>query len=343
MNYRRLLAPDRISINALLVGILALVVFFASKSPVFLSSSNFSIISVNTAVLAVVSAGLTALVIAGKADLSVGSVVGVSSVVASLSVAEWHLPALVGVVLGILTGAAVGAFNGVLCGVLGLNPIIVTLGTMTSLRGVTQLLRLNPVNGLGPTFGTIGSGTFLGVPVLVILAGAAFVAVGVALYLTPWGRYAYAIGVNRQAAFLSALPVRALPLWLYVVSGAFAGLGGVMLAARLDGTDPGSAGSGLEFAALTVVLLGGIAFDGGRGRLLGVFLAAVLLGILDNGLILLDVDQHVQEIVQGAALIIAAGLDRGGDGLVSRMAADTRVEQQKSAAPAPETEPATRR
>jgi len=325
MRLRRLTQADNIIINALAVALIVLAGWFAFRSPAFLTLGNLKIVLVNSSILAVVAAGLTLLIIAGKADLSIGSVIGFSSVMAALSANPWGWHPLASMLFAIACGAAVGAVNGLLCGVLGLNPIIVTLGMMTALRGLTQLIRQNPVNGLGGEYRMLGAGEIAGVPVLAVVAGAVFLLAAVVLYLTPWGRHTYAIGVSGQSAFLSALPVRRLSFLLYVAAGAASGLAGVMLAARLNGTDPGSAGVGMEFAALTVVLLGGVAFDGGRGKIAGVLLAVLFLGVLDNGLILLNVDQHLKEVIQGLALVLAAGLDVLGTRIAARVQAARRV------------------
>ncbi len=324
---------DNIIINTLAIALIVAVVFFRVKSPYFFVWDNFRVILSTSAVLGVVAVGLTCLIIAGKADLSIGASIGLSSTMTSLAAAEWHWNAFLAIGLGILAGAAVGALNGVLCGTFGLNPVIVTLGMMTSVKGFTQIVRQNPVNGLGGVFGTINNGSFLGLPVIVLFTMAVFLIGSLFLSFTPWGRHTYAVGTNQQASFLSALSVRALPFTLYLATGAAAGLAGVLWAARLDGTDPGSAGSGMEFKALTVVLLGGVAFAGGRGKLVGVLLAVMFLGVLDNGLIILNVNQHIQEVVQGIALISAAALDVGGGKIASKVQFRRQVDQRTSTPP----------
>jgi len=183
---------------------------------------------------------------------------------------------------------------------------------------------------------SLGIGTFLGIPLLVWFVIVMFAIGAVFVVLTPWGRYIYAIGVNQNAAFLSALPVRALPFWLYVATGAAAGISGIMLAARISGASPGSSGLSMEMDALTVILLGGVAFACGRGRLLGVFVAWVFLAVLQNGLILLNVTPNVQKVASGLTLVVAAALDAFTTILwpkiIRRRAAARRAQQQASAA-----------
>ena len=149
---------------------------------------------------------------------------------------------------------------------------------------------------------------------------------------TVWGRHIYAIGVNPQAAFLAALPVRGLPFALYIATGAAAGVAGVMLTARLDGASPGFLGLQMELQALTIILLGGVAFAGGRGRILGVATAWVFLAVRENGLTLLNVTPFVQLVAAGMALVFAASLDALGSAIVPRLQQRRRIAEQLEAA-----------
>lgn len=327
---------DFIVNNILLAALLLLIAFFASRSQAFLTVSNFSVILTNYAAIGVVASVMALLVIAGSVDLSVGSNIALSGMVTALSITAWRFPPLAAVVLGVLTGAAAGAVNGFLCGFLRFNPIIVTLGMLGFLRGGTLLINSREVYGLGDTFFFIGNGQFLGVPILLWVVGATFIACAAFVSLTVWGRYVYAIGVNPQAAFLAALPVRGLLFGLHVATGAAAGVAGVLLVARLDGASPGSLGLQMELQALTIILLGGVAFAGGRGRIAGVVTAWVFLGVLDNGLTLLNVPPFVQLVASGLALVFAASLDALGTFLGPRIAQRRRVTEQLQVAAAEE-------
>jgi ribose/xylose/arabinose/galactoside ABC-type transport system permease subunit len=320
--------------NVLVLALLALVLYFTSQTASFLTSGNIETILVNDAPLAVVVVGLTLLVICGHVDLSIGSNAALSALICTLASTKWGVPNGLALLLGVLTGGAVGAVNGVMCAFLRFNPIVVTLGMLGVVRGSTLLIDQNQLFGLGGIFNTIGSGDWLGIPAILWFVVAAFALGGVFITLTPWGRHIYAIGANPQAAFLSALPVRALPFALYVATGAAAGLSGVLFAARLDGISPGQHALNLELQALTVVLLGGVAFAGGRGRLFGVLIAWLFLATLQDGLVLLNVTPYVQQVASGAALVFAAALDALGAALTPRLAQRRRVaEQVQSAAP----------
>ena len=314
--------------NILLVALLILGVYFATHSSAFLTMSNIKVLLTNYAAIGVVAAVMALLVIAGQVDLSVGSNIAFSGMITALAMAPGHMPAIAGVLLGIVSGALIGLVNGFLCAYLRFSPIIVTLGMLSVLRGATLLINPIEVSGLGDAFFTIGNANLLGVPILLLVVFGVFLLSAGFLSLTVWGRYVFAIGVNPQAAFLAALPVRAVLLGLFVATGAAAGLSGVLLVARLDGASPGSLGLQMELQALTIILLGGVAFSGGRGRILGVFIAWVFLGVLDNGLTLLNVPPFVQLVASGMALVFAASLDALGTYLGPRLEQRRRVAEQ---------------
>jgi ribose/xylose/arabinose/galactoside ABC-type transport system permease subunit len=329
---RRVRNVESVSIIVLFGALIALCAYFTLRSNRFLTVGNFKVIAANYSVIAVATVGMALLMISGPVDLSIGSTVGATGTLMALSIERWGWPAWLAIAFAIALGAALGAGNGLLVAVFGLNPVIVTLGSQLLIRGALELVRDTPIFGLGPTFRTIGSGQFLGVPIEAWFAIGAFAVAGLFVTLTPWGRHIYAIGINRQAAFLSALPVRALPFALYVATGAGAGLAGMLLAARLNGASPGDQGLTFELQALTAILLGGVAWAGGRGRLSGVFLALVFLGVLDNGLTLLNVSPFVQQVVRGLALIVAAGLDAVSGRLTGRLRFRAKVAAQRPGA-----------
>jgi ribose/xylose/arabinose/galactoside ABC-type transport system permease subunit len=325
---RRLRDVESLTSIVLFGALVLLFVYFTARSDRFLTVGNMKVIAANYSVIAVATVGMALLMISGPVDLSIGSTVGATGVMMALAVHDWGWPAGAGILFAVAIGASIGVLNGGLVAVCGFNPVIVTLGTQLLVRGVLELIRETPVYGLGPTFRIIGAGDWLGVPIQAWFAIAAFALGGVFLRFTPGGRHVYAIGINRQAAFLSALPVRALPFSLYVVTGAGAGVAGMLLAARLNGASPGDQGLTFELQALTAVLLGGVAWAGGRGRLTGVFLALVFLGVLENGLTLLNVSPFAQMVVRGCALIAAAALDGVSSTLTARFRFRSRARAQ---------------
>lgn len=314
--------------NILLLALFVLMFYFTMESDAFLTVSNFKVLLTNYAAIGVVAAVMALLVMAGHVDLSVGSNIGFSGMITALAMAEWGASPAVGVLAGVMTGALIGLVIGVLCAYLRFSPIIVTLGMLSVLRGTTLLVKQVEVVGLGDVFFMIGNGSIGGIPILLLIVLAVFLLSATFLSLTVWGRYIFAIGINPQAAFLAALPVRPLILSLHVATGAAAGLAGVLLASRLDGASPGSLGLQMELQALTIILLGGVAFAGGRGRIFGVFTAWVFLAVLDNGLTLLNVPPFVQLVASGMALVFAASLDALGTVLGPRLEQRRRVQEQ---------------
>lgn len=317
--------------NILIVSLAVMVIYFSFNSKAFLTVSNFEVILTNDAAIGVVVAFMTLLVIAGHVDLSVGSNIAFSGTLAALASSKWGLPDVVSILVGVAAGGMIGLINGALCGFLRLNPIIVTLGMLSVIRGAILLIEPTDVYGLGPLFNLIGNGRLLGIPVLLFVVAIAFAGAAMFVSLTVWGRHMFALGINPQAAFLAALPVRGLPFALYIITGLAAGVSGVLLAARLDGSSPGSLGLQMELKALTIILLGGVAFAGGRGRILGVVTAWLFLGVLTNGLTLLNVTPYVQLVAAGMALVLAAGLDTLGSVLAPRFQQQKRVAEQIAA------------
>jgi ribose/xylose/arabinose/galactoside ABC-type transport system permease subunit len=300
---------ELLALNALLLGLVALILVFALLNERFLSIDNFRNLLQQSAVIATVAVPTALLLIAGKVDLSIGSTLALGGVTCGLLLAN-GTPVLVAVAAGIAAGAVVGLLNGLLVTALELSPIIVTLGILTAGRGLALVISPDPLFNFGSTFEAFGQGRLVGVPYLVLVAATVAAVGGAVLAFAPLGRHIYAVGVNEEAAYLSGVRVKRVVLGLYVVSGAAAALGGVMLAARIGSAPSGALGVGFELDVLTAVLLGGVAFDGGRGRVSGVLLGVLFLAVLGNGLTLENVPASVAALVKGLVLVVAAGLDR---------------------------------
>jgi len=296
--------------NALMLGTVLLIIIFSLLSDVFLTVQNFRDILVQVSVIAVVAVPTALLVIAARVDLSIGSTLALGAVVTGLLITDNTVGVIPAIAAGIAGGAIVGAVNGVLVTVLGLSPIIVTLGALTAVRGLSLTVAPDPLFNFSPAFVNLGQGALLGVPYLVLIAAAVFLLGAAVLAQMPVGRHIYAIGVNEEAAYLSGVRVKQITLVLFIATGAAAGLAGVMLAARIGSAPSGVLGVGFELDVLTAVILGGVAFSGGRGTITGVFLGVVFLGILQNGLTLENVPTATASMIKGMVLVVAAGLDR---------------------------------
>ncbi len=310
MNRNRLLTPfvEGVVRTPLLIVLVILVVGVQLVTDSFFGWQNIRGILQDSAVIAIVAIPVAMLLIAGYIDLSVGSSLALGGVVASLVMDKAAGQPAVAVLLAILAGAVVGLFNAFIVTVLGLNSFITTLGTLTAVRGVAQLISPTPRNNFGDDFGLLGVGTVAGVPLSVWIAALLLVLAGIFLTYTPTGRHVYALGVNREAAYLSGVRVRALPFWLFILSGAMASFAGTVVIARLNSAPAGQLGAGFELVVLTAVLLGGVALTGGEGTIFGVIVGVLFYGALNNSLVLLGVTTFWQAVASGLALVAAIGL-----------------------------------
>jgi ribose transport system permease protein len=272
----------------------------------FLSPLNLTNLFVQSAIIAVVAMGMTFVIVGGGFDLSVGSTVALSGCLAAWVMID-H-----GIVLGVLTGVAVGSlvglFNGLTVGVLNVNPFITTLGSLVLVRGLVFLFTGGaPVDGLPSDFVAFGRSRFLGVHWLVWVPILLLVVLSWVMHATPYGRWIYATGGGREAAYLSGVPVRAVVVSTYVWSGGLAGVAGVMLASRLQSGQP-TAGELYELTAISAVVLGGAALHGGVGTLWRSMIGVLIIVVIGNALNLTGVDSYWQRVAMGAVIIAAAAV-----------------------------------
>lgn len=296
---------DRVGI---LVVLVALVLLMSAIAPNFNRVDNLLNIARSISVNAILAAGLTFVILTGGIDLSVGSIVAVSGVVAVV-LAIAGLPAPLAVLAGMLVGGACGLINGALTAYLALAPFIVTLGTMTFLRGLAYTITAGqPIVSSDLSFKGIGNGYLAGMPLPVIVMAAVYLAAWFLLERTRYGRHVYAVGGNAQAARLAGVRVNRITLSVYVIAGACAGLAGVIFAARVISAQP-TAGTGYELDAIAAVVLGGTSLAGGRGRIVGTLIGSIILGVLGTGLILLNVPFFTQLLIKGVVIILAVAID----------------------------------
>jgi ribose transport system permease protein len=216
------------------------------------------------------------------------------------------------ILAGIGVGAALGACNGITITRLRLPPFVATLAMLSIGRGLTLLWTGGfPITGLGPTFGYIGVGTLLGVPVPVWEATAVVLLAALLCHRTVVGRHIYAVGGSERAARLTGVRVDQVKLLVYVLGGALSGVAGLLVTARLDSAQP-NAGLGYELDAIAAVVIGGTSLSGGRGSVMGTVLGCLIIGVLNNGLFLLDVSPFWQQVIKGLVILIAVAVDRLG-------------------------------
>lgn len=296
-----------------LVGLILLVVVVSILSPAFLSTKNILNVLKQTSVNAIIAAGMTFVILTGGIDLSVGSILAISGAFAASLLVGGH-SIIVAVLVAILVGALVGFLNGVVIAKGKLQPFIATLATMTILRGATLVFTEGkPItlgsNEVAMSFGKIGGGTILGIPAPVIIMVLVFIVCFYILNSTKTGRYTYALGSNEEATKLSGISTDKIKIWVYTISGILSAVAGVIITSRLYSAQP-TAGTGYELDAIAAVVLGGTSLSGGKGKITGTIIGALIIGVLSNALNILDVSSYYQMIVKGIVILIAVLLDR---------------------------------
>lgn len=302
------------------VVLIALFVVFSLSTDAFLTQQNLTNVLRQIAILGIVSVGMTLVVLTGGIDLSVGSTLALVGVVTATGMTAFGLDMYSACLLGIGVGALVGLVNGVAVSVFAISPLIATLATLTAVRGLAYITTGGlPVFGFPPEFAYLGRGMIGFVPVPVVIMFVVLVIGWLLLNRTRYGRHLYAIGGNAEAARLSGISVKFTLLVTYVAAGVFTGLGGVIMLSRLNSGQPNVA-TGFEMDVITAVVLGGISIAGGEGRFSGVIFGIFIIGILSNGMILLNVQDYWQLVIKGAVLLTAVGLDKYSSALSARAA-----------------------
>jgi len=278
-------------------------------TPRFLTSENLINVVRQSSLNAIVAAGMTLVILTGGIDLSVGSLLAVTSVFSAGTLAAGSTP-LGAILAGIGIGLVFGIANGLIITVGDVAPFIVTLGTLTIARGVALVYTNGaPIMAMDDDFRFLGRGEFGPLPVPIVILIVVYAVVYFVLNRTTFGSYVYAIGGNQEAARLSGVHVRLVKAATYAISGLLAGLTGVILTGRLGSAQP-NLGSGDELDAIAAVVLGGTSLAGGRGGIIGTLVGALIIGILSNGLNLLNVNAYYQPVAKGVVILIAILIDR---------------------------------
>jgi len=305
-----------------LLALVLMVIFLSWRAPNFLTLANGQNILLQISVNLCLSIGMTLIILTGGIDLSVGAILGLSGAVAAGLLKNGLALKFLGVqlqftvfgaiVAGILVGLALGWFNGMAITRFKLPPFVATLGMLSIGRGLTMLWTNGfPITALGPQFGFIGAGFWLGVPTAIWISAALVVAFFLISIHTTLGRYIYAVGGSEKAAGFAGLNVSRVKVWVYALGGALAAVGGLILTARLDAADP-KAGLGYELDSIAAVVIGGTSLSGGRGSILGTVLGCLIIGVLNNGLVLLEVSPFWQQVIKGFVILAAVALDKFG-------------------------------
>lgn len=296
----------------IVAALIIICVVLAMTTPRFLTVANLMNIGTQVSINALLAFGVTFVIITGGIDLSLGSMVAVTGVVAASFAHPDTYPLVVPILVGLLAGLVLGAFNGLVITKSKVPPFIVTLGTMTIGRGLALILsKGRPVSNLSDSFNFIGGGQVFGIPFPIIILILAFIVCSVILQKTVLGRYMYAVGGNEQAARASGIRVSNVKMWVYTICGILSAMGGILLTSRITTGQP-NAGAGFELDAIAAAIIGGTSTSGGTGTMTGTLIGALLIGVISNGLDLLNVTSYYQQVVMGVIIIGAVVLDSLG-------------------------------
>lgn len=302
-----------ISNNKPVIVLLVLLIAMSLLRDRFLTWSNIISVLRQTSINAVIATGMTFAILIGGIDLSVGSVLAISGAIAATLVASGMNIFLV-ILIALLIGLTIGLLNGLLISKGRLQPFIATLGTMTLLRGLTLVYTQGrPISIFGSDtstiFSKIGTGYFLKIPIPVYIMLLVFFIAWYTLNHLKIGRYTYALGSNEEATMYSGIKTDNIKLFVYAVSGVLAAIAGIIVTARLGSAQP-TAGAGYELDAIAAVVIGGTSMAGGIGTIFGTAIGALIIGILNNALNMLQVSSYYQDVAKGIVILIAVLLDR---------------------------------
>jgi len=304
-------------------GILAvlalLILFFGLSTPTFFNVGNLFNIARQVSIMGIVAVGMTFVMITGGIDLSVGSTLAVTGVFCAWLMVNLSVHPVLAVIATLLVGILIGLINGLVIIKFDIPPLIATLGMMTIGRGCAFIMTGGlPIYNIPEQFQFLGQGYAWVVPTPVIFMALAFLVGTVILSRTYLGRYFIAIGGNEEAARLSGVPVVRYKLLVYAVLGFMSAMAGIILLSRINSGQP-TAGTGFELDVVTAVVLGGVSITGGAGRLGGVLAGVFIIGVLSNGLIIMNVGEYYQSIIKGLVLLFAVGFDRASKNSARRI------------------------
>jgi ribose transport system permease protein len=295
--------------SAILLALLVLIAVVIAIAPHFVAGSNLYILSRQISFVAIVALGELFVILHGGIDLSVGSIMAFSGMVAAYCMKAGMDPVLA-VLVGICAGIAMGVINGALISFVGITPFIITLGMLSFASGlVLGITKGWAITEIPSSFVSLAHGALLGVPVPVWIAIALAFVAHVVLTHTAFGRRTYAMGGNEEATFLSGISVRRLKFALYMISAGCASLAGVITVARFNSARS-DIGKGWELDAIAAVVIGGASLSGGSGTVLGVLIGACIMGVIQNGLVLMKVSSYWHPAIIGVIIVLAAVLDR---------------------------------
>lgn len=308
MNYKINL-KGKINEYAIYIVLILLFLFFSIASPSFINANNLINVVRQISMLGIASVGMTFALLVGGIDLSIGSQMSMVAVICSIMMTKGNVNPWLSSIICIILTSIVGFFNGIIISKIKMPPLIVTLSTMIIIEGIAFIISKGiPIFGFPQGFSILGQGYLGIIPIPVIIMIIILIIGAVILNKTYIGRYFYSIGGNEEASRLSGISVDKIKCLAYTLSGLFAGIAGVILLSRTNSGQP-TMGKGFEFDVLTAVVLGGVSVNGGVGKISNVISGILIIGVLNNGLVLMGMNTYVQSVVKGVVLLIAVAFD----------------------------------
>lgn len=283
--------------------------FFAIQNPIFIHLKNYQVIATNIPFIGIVTMGLGVVLLTGNVDLSVGSLASFVSVIVALLLRDSQLPIFLIILIGMLLGVAIGAFNGFIVNYVGVNSVITTLGMWAALKGLSQYFSGGTIFFTNKIFQNIGRGyTFKVIPNVLLYMIVILIIMYAVLRFTQFGKNIYLVGANSVSARSVGINVKKTKFLAFLFSSGFAALAGILVTSQVSNASYGT-GTGWEFRALTICIIGGISLSGGRGTFVGLFLSLLIIGSLSNGLTMINMLIYWRNFFEGAILILAIMLD----------------------------------
>ena len=295
--------------KAIFLVLAVMIIFFSLVTKTFLTLDNLFNVARQVSMLGIASIGMIFVILLGGIDLSTGSIITFVNIVTAYMMVKMDISMWPAILLTLMMCILIGLFNGFAVATFNMPALIVTFATQTIFAGVAYMISGGmPISGLPEEFAVIGQGYVGVVPIPVLIMIVAFVLGGVILNKTYFGRYFYALGGNEEAAKLSGIRVKAIKMLVFALSGLFGGIAGIVMLSRTN-SGQATAGRGYEFDVITAVVLGGVSLSGGSGRMLNVVAGVLILGVLSNGMVLMNVSSYAQTVIKGIILLLAVGFD----------------------------------
>ncbi|MDD2971586.1 MAG: ABC transporter permease [Lachnospiraceae bacterium] len=295
--------------RAIYTFLILMVLFFAVASPNFLTAKNLINVAKQVSIFGVASVGMTFVILLGGIDLATGSIISFINIVCAYFMVNLGMNPILAVIIALLISTLCGFLNGVVIAEIGITPLIATFASQTILSGLAYILcNGRPISRFSEGFLKIGQGTIGAIPIPILIMVVCFIIGVFILNKSYFGRYFYALGGNMEAAELSGIPVKKITCLVYSLSGLFAGIAGIVMLSRANTGQP-NAGLGYEFDVITCVALGGVSLSGGSGKMSNVIAGVLIIGVLSNGMVLMNVSSYMQLVIKGIILLLAVGSD----------------------------------